>query len=225
MAQNTYKVPKGGTNINIGSNKIMGQQPINSHDGVNPILSFFDSIGIHHLDQISHWDPHSNLWSGWSFPAIPNDLKASLLVLQSHLHSIAPIKKNDLDGFCWDPSKYKYTIQTTHQYIYNSNYPTPIWNHWKMIWKSEALPKIKFFLWTLLKEKILTAENLQKQGISGPSCCPNFQAAGESIQHLFIACPFAITCWRNLSYNDDIPWNNQDSIGEVLHQWKRNYPW
>lgn len=44
MAQNTSKVPKGGADIKIGSNKIMSQQPINSHDEFNP------SIGIQHLD-------------------------------------------------------------------------------------------------------------------------------------------------------------------------------
>lgn len=77
----------------------MGQQPINRQARVNPILSFFERIGIHYLDQISQWDPYSLLWSSWSFPAIPNDLNASLSILQSHLHSIAPVKKNDLAGF------------------------------------------------------------------------------------------------------------------------------
>lgn len=99
MAQNISKVPNGGANINIRADKIMGQQPIKNHDGINPILTFFDTIGIHHLDQISHWDPHSHLWLGWSFLAIPNDLRASLSILQSHLHSKAPTENNELDGF------------------------------------------------------------------------------------------------------------------------------
>lgn len=50
MAQNISKVPKGGVNIKIGTDKIMGQQPINSQVGADQILSFFDNIGIQHLD-------------------------------------------------------------------------------------------------------------------------------------------------------------------------------
>jgi len=63
IAQNTSKIPKGGASINIGADRIMGQQPINRHGGVHPILSFFERTGIHYLDQISQWDPHTLLWS------------------------------------------------------------------------------------------------------------------------------------------------------------------
>lgn len=94
MTQNISKVPKGGTSINIGADKILGQQPINRHEETIPILTFFNSIGIHYLDQISCWDPLSHLWLGWSFPVVLSDLKPSLSTLQSLLHSKAPVKKN-----------------------------------------------------------------------------------------------------------------------------------
>jgi len=94
-----------------------------------------------------------------------------------------------------------------------------------MVWKSEALPKIKFFIWTLLKGKMLTAENLQNRGINGPSRYPNSYAAEESMHHLFVDCPFAIACWKNLSPIDNIPCSIQNSIGDVIHYWKKNYLW
>jgi len=130
MIQNISKVPKGGANINIGLDKIMGRQPLNNHARVIPILTYFNSIGIHHLDQISLWDNQSTLWSGWTFPAIPVHLMASLQALQYHLHDITLIKKNEPDGFRWDLSGSKYTIQFSHQYICNSHYPMTTWNHW-----------------------------------------------------------------------------------------------
>eukprot|EP00253_Pinus_taeda_P014551 PITA_14551 len=196
LAQNISKVPNGGTNIKIGADKIMGQQPISSKPGIDQILSFFDSIGFHYLDQISQWDTHSQTWTRWNFPAIPIDLEASFANLQAHLHSIAPIKKNNNDGFHWDPSGSNYTIKAAHQHICNNEYPMPIWSHWKIAWKSETIPKIKFFIWVLLKGKVLTSNNWQKQGIIGPSRCQNCQAAEETIQHLFIACPFSTTYWK-----------------------------
>jgi len=52
MIQNTSKVPMGGASINIGADKILGQQPTNMHEETIPILNFFNNRGIHHLDQI-----------------------------------------------------------------------------------------------------------------------------------------------------------------------------
>jgi len=93
MIQNISKVPRGGTSINIGADKILGQQPINRHDEAIPILTFLNNMGIFYLDQISRWDPLSHIWLGWTFPAIPSDINFSLSALLSLLHSKAPIKK------------------------------------------------------------------------------------------------------------------------------------
>ena len=87
LAQNISKVPKGGNNIRIGVDRIMDQQPINNKPGIGQILSFFDNIGLHYLDQISQWDIHSQLWTRWIFSEIPVDLEASLANLQTHLHA------------------------------------------------------------------------------------------------------------------------------------------
>lgn len=81
MTQNISKVPKGGTNTKIGADKIMGKQPISIQLGTNQIISFFDNIGIHYLDQISQWDTHSQIWTGWTFLVIPMDLKVSFTIL------------------------------------------------------------------------------------------------------------------------------------------------
>eukprot|EP00253_Pinus_taeda_P022180 PITA_22180 len=101
----------------------------------------------------------------------------------------------------------------------------PIWNHWRIIWKSEAIPKIKFFIWLLLKGKVLTAENLKKRGIIGPSRCPNCCSAEETIQHLFLDCPFAKRCWIKLSSLGNINWQPQQSISETILEWRKNCPW
>lgn len=135
LVQNVSKVPKGGNNIRIGANRIMGWQPITKKPGIGKILSFFDSIGLHYLDQISQWDTQSQIWTGWIFPDIPIDLEASFANLQTHFHSIAPLKKNSNDGFRWDPSGSNYTIKAAYQHICNNEYSMPIWAHWKIAWK------------------------------------------------------------------------------------------
>lgn len=224
MIQNTSKVPVGGACINIGTDKILGQQPTNMHEETIPILNFFNNRGIYHLNQISNWDPQSHIWIGWSFPEIPSKLNPSLCYLQTLLHNKVPIKKNERDGFRWDLTGTNYTVKAGHQYLYNSTFPMTLWNHWKMVWKSKALPKIKFFIWLLLKGKILTTENSKNRGINGPSRCPNCYNAEETMHHLFVECPFAVDCWKSLSFSGNLPWNSQHSIAEAIHIWKKAAP-
>ena len=101
----------------------------------------------------------------------------------------------------------------------------PIWTQWKIAWKSETLPKIKFFIWVLLKGKVLTSDNLKKLCNLGPSRCPNCQATEETIQHLFINFPFTNACWKEDFLKDQLPWGSHSFIAELLQLWKRNYPW
>lgn len=144
IAQNISKVPKGGGSINISADKILGQHPIISHEETIPILTFLSSKGIHFLEQISSWDPLYHLWLGWSFPDVSTILIPSLVSLQSFLHSKAPIKKNERDGLRWDPTVSYFSVRVAHQKNFLSTFPMPIWKFWRMVWKSEALPKIKF---------------------------------------------------------------------------------
>lgn len=94
-----------------------------------------------------------------------------------------------------------------------------------MVWRAEAPPKVKFFFWLLLKGKILTAENLRKRGIMGPSRCPNCCKAEETIQHLFIDCQVAEECWSQMATIGEITWEPKITIAETIYNWKKNCPW
>lgn len=129
MAQNVSKVPKGSSKINIGTDKIMGNQPISSLPGMAPIILFLQSKGIYSLDQISQWDTNTQAWKRWSLPPIPQRLKENLDNFQIHLHNIAPTIKNGKDGFRWDPTGTSYSIQAGYNYLCNRDYPAPTWTH------------------------------------------------------------------------------------------------
>lgn len=225
MALNVSKVRKGGETVNLGSDKIMGSPPINSLPGMGHIIHYLQSKGIYNLSQISQWNVSSNTWVRWEFPPIPHHLKVSFDSLCNYLHSIAPTIKGEKDEFRWDPSGANYSIKAGYSYLNNMEHPTVVWAHWKILKRSQAIPKIKFFMWTLLHGKLLTAENLRKRGIVGPSRCPNCQAAKESIQHLFISCPFAALCWNSIVPFAPPIWNPQHSMDAALNNWRRNYPW
>ena len=50
--------------------------------------------------------------------------------------------------------------------------------------------KLNFFLWLLVHQKILTAENLKNRGIEGPSRCIMCKKVEETKKHLFLDCSF-----------------------------------
>lgn len=225
LIQNTSKIPGDGSSINYATDKIMGLLPTNSVEEAIPIIHYLHSKGIQRLDQISKWDEESGAWLSWEFPDIPPHLGSSLQALIKNLQNRAPIKKGALDGLRWDPTGSGYTIKSGYQFICNSTYQSPVWNQWRIIWKSEAIPKVKFFIWLLLKRKILTSENLKKRGIYGPSICPNCCSEEETIHHLFLECAFAKRCWTIMAKLGELNWQPQQNIAETILYWRRNCPW
>jgi hypothetical protein len=64
----------------------------------------------------------------------------------------------------------------------------------KKIWKGKIPPKIKFFMWLLTNDAILTRDNLVKRKwVGDPSCL--FCDSAESVDHLFFQCPVAKVIW------------------------------
>jgi len=97
MAQNVSKVPKGGEMVNFDSDKIIGNPPLNSLPGMDPIIHYLQSKGIFNLSQISQWKASTNVWTQWEIPPIPHHLKDSFDSFCNHLHSIAPTIKDEKD--------------------------------------------------------------------------------------------------------------------------------
>jgi hypothetical protein len=63
------------------------------------------------------------------------------------------------------------------------------------IWSWELRLNVKLFIWLILKQRILTWENLIKRGFNGPSRCLLFGDAEENILHLFVECSFNLNIW------------------------------
>ena len=78
--------------------------------------------------------------------------------------------------------------------------------------------KIKIFMWFLYRRVLLTKDNLAKRNWQGcKTCC--FCDKEESIQHLFISCPFAKILWRiiHMAFNIPSPKNITNLFGNWLY--------
>ena len=134
--------------------------------------------------------------------------------LLNHLAGIAPISLSLKDRRGQGNRIGNYTTAEGYN-VYATSYNVPenpaIWNH---NWNNKTLPKIDVFTWTLIHQRLLTEENLEKRGIAGPFRCPLCAVNSESLSHLFFNCPYTVSIWKEVMLNEEdrFQWNgsNQD---------------
>ena len=114
--------------------------------------------------------------------------------LYSILQGSTPVHNQLLDSRRWAKSGI-YTVKEGYRFISNNESISRADNKWIKVWCNDSLPKINAFFWILAHRKILTAENLKKRGIQGPSRCVLCKEAEETINHFFLHCKFYIEVW------------------------------
>ena len=71
---------------------------------------------------------------------------------------------------------------------------TPCQDHdsiWSKVWQPFIWPKISFFLWLTVQNRILTLDNLLKRGFTGPSRCALCLQTEETMEHLLNTCHYS----------------------------------
>eukprot|EP00253_Pinus_taeda_P011928 PITA_11928 len=154
-----------GLNSNVFSKTIVERPCTPVWKLIKKVLPHFRN----HVSKVPGSGKEINIcWHDWKGLSPPNDLRDLWTELKISLSGSAPTNKMAEDRYVWDPNGGQFTIKEGYKLLQDTTV-TNKWNLHKVVWKSECLPKIKFFNWTLLKGKILTAENLKKRGIPGPS--------------------------------------------------------
>ena len=100
------------------------------------------------------------------------------------------IRYGGVDRICWIPSKRK-NFEVKPYYKVKVKVE-PVDGPWKIIWKSKAPPRVVFFVWTAVLEKILTVDSLRKKSIIVTEWCCMCKKNGESIDHLLLHCEVVI---------------------------------
>ncbi|GJN35428.1 hypothetical protein PR202_gb24205 [Eleusine coracana subsp. coracana] len=68
--------------------------------------------------------------------------------------------------------------------------------YYKFIWENRAPPKVKFFGWLLVQDRIQTRQNLLKKHCIDSESCELCSTQVESSVHLIARCAFAAGFWR-----------------------------
>lgn len=135
------------------------------------------------------------------------------LILNQELAQLQPVPPDakDVWSFLWGFQKY--TSSKYYHYHFSSLHPhrSVIW-----IWKSKCIPKIKFFAWRLLNDRLNSRNMLRKRNKfleEGYNCALCQNSMEETIEHLFFDCPSAATRWFILG----IVWEENVSIHEKIY--------
>jgi ribonuclease HI len=112
------------------------------------------------------------------------------------------IHLNDTDDqFLWSGGDHSghLTVKNAYATITNTLWHTNISGWRKQLWSWHLAPKLKIFTWLLIANKLNTWDILQRKGWVGPNIFQLCYNDAESVDHLFIKCPFSRQVWDRIT--------------------------
>ena len=108
-----------------------------------------------------------------------------------------------------------------------SRYLSP-WNRmekliWAKVWTPGLIPKINIFFWLIMQDKILTLDNLINRGQYILNWCILCKDNLESIDHMFIHCPYSLEVWDLITKDWKVSWCKPATILDFYSQWDSLY--
>jgi hypothetical protein len=123
----------------------------------------------------------------------------------------------EIDRVNWSLDKNGFSTKSLYNRISCEGVKVP----YRFLWKIKIPHKIKIFLWLIIKNRILSKENLIKRSWSGVSDCV-FCGLFESTKHLFFECSVARFIWRLIQIALYLPTTPSD-VEHLTGVWLRNF--
>jgi hypothetical protein len=188
---------------------------------LDPAKHWLTSEGKETLYDISNWDSIGN-WESWNLGEVPPQMTEDAKQLLQRISCSAPVHLTKADERSW--GKEGYTVKSGYKQLLEDNDIPPKSAIWREIWNPNSPPKINIFCWQLAHNKILTGDNLNKRGFSGPFRCALCNNSLENSEHLFLNCNFTrqvMNCmYKELAPNVANPTNTRSLLGKWAKQYK-----
>ena len=110
----------------------------------------------------------------------------------------------------------------TRSFYHKIRNATPSTFHLKGIWKVKVPKRVVFFIWTATHGQILILDNLMFRGRPLANRCCFCCCNAESVDHLLLFCPIALSLWMYMFRLFGINWVMPGSVMDLLFCW---YHW
>lgn len=87
---------------------------------------------------------------------------------------------------------------------------------WSFVWKLHIPPKLKTFIWTLVRGRLMTNGQRITRGMNGSSTCPNCEHHWEDQQHLFRFCTTSQNIWNSVLPTTSLIQSNSNFDGSSI---------
>ena len=101
----------------------------------------------------------------------------------------------DRPVWSWDP-EHTFSVRGAYYRLNDEGLWCPFA---KIIWSIKAPLKVRAFLWLVIRCALLMWDNLMKMNWQGASVCALCMIDSESINHLFVTCPFSRHIWGEMA--------------------------
>lgn len=206
-----------------------GRMALFGHDiwiGCDPLKSLYPilfSIAINRNASISSmgfWNGDKWIWTlAWS-----RELRVRDLIEQKSLLSLlkeAIISLSSHDEFVWAHCKAgKFTVKSlSYELDKELGQNSQIMS--AKVWRGLVPPRIEIFVWLACHGKLNTKAKLAKLQIipADQDLCPLCGGNSESVDHLFIHCPFSWKIWSWWLNIWHVAWVTPSSIKDLLSSW------
>lgn len=112
--------------------------------------------------------------------------------------------------FCWGNSTYKAAKLYKLAFLEVQTLAVFQW-----VWKSKVTPRVKFFAWLILLDRLNTKNMLTRRNFNvqpDSLCVLCDDGMEETIDHLFFDCSFAKKCWDKVG----IIWVDDDDLNRRI---------
>jgi hypothetical protein len=133
-----------------------------------------------------------------------------------HLYS-CKLREDGVDKLWWVPlRKEGFEVKSFYQALSAHG---PISFPWKSIWRSKALPRVAFFMWTATRSMILTLDNLRRRGMVVGNRCWLCELDGESVNHIFLHCGDVKDLWNAFFSRFGLYWVMLSTVKYLFASW------
>jgi hypothetical protein len=159
----------------------------------------------------------NSLGDNFYLPLSPEALE-EVRLLQHDCSGTELTQGNDTWSYAWGDN---YTSSDFYKFCFKDITPHPsfLW-----IWKSKCVPKMKFFCWLVLSDRLNTRNMLRRRKFNistGYECLLCDNPPEETIEHLIFTCPFSTECWDKIGFVWNTHGNRLDFVQNERDIWDK----